>query len=336
MSVENRDLRCYVTQVGFNQEALDKQLRRSTDLTHLVIDGTLLPDGSSPSALTGVQNEVKRYQLSRVEVDAQNASMLIAEAVIPADDGGFNINGIGIETSLGVLYAYARGTGDYKPLLESGQGSDLVVRVQFLPGNADQITLQVDPTAVLATVAYVDQRTQQATEVVAGVAKVATQAMVDAGADDSALVTAKKLKGWVKLATESVLGLMKVATQAQTDAGTDDTVAVTPKKLRWGFSILLSSSGYIVFPSWMGGLIIQWAAWTKPVASSAEILVSLPITFPNQALALWSGAVNGVFPLHQGIVSLSQVVVGKTSGADGYWTNIQNSGINGKVFVIGH
>lgn len=164
MSVENRDLRCYVTQAGFNQEALDKQLGRSTDLTHLVIDGTLLPDGRSPAKLTSVQTKVRRYPLSRVEVDAQNAGMLIAEAIIPADDGGFTLNGIGVETSRGVLYAYARSTGDYKPLLESGQGSDLVVRVQFLPGNAEQITLQVDPTAVLATVDHVDRLISQTVE----------------------------------------------------------------------------------------------------------------------------------------------------------------------------
>ena len=54
----------------------------------------------------------------------------------------------------------------------------------------------------------------------------ATQAEVDAGADDSKFVTALKLMNWVKQAGESVLGLMKVATQAQTDAGTADDVAL--------------------------------------------------------------------------------------------------------------
>lgn len=63
-------------------------------------------------------------------------------------------------------------------------------------------------------------------------------------------------------ATETVAGGAKVASQAQVDAGTDDTAYITPKKLRNGFSILLSSTGFIAFPTWMGGLIFQWGILT--------------------------------------------------------------------------
>ncbi|MFZ4967722.1 phage tail protein [Pseudomonas sp. Mn2068] len=59
-------------------------------------------------------------------------------------------------------------------------------------------------------------------------------------------------------ATESGAGAAKVATQLQTDAGTDDTAYITPKKMRWGFSASLTANGYLELPTWLGGLLINW------------------------------------------------------------------------------
>ena len=118
-----------------------------------------------------------------------------------------------------------------------------------------------------------------ATEGGKGKAQIATQAEVDAGADDSKFVTALKLMNWVKQAGESVLGMLKVATQAQTNAGAADDVAVTPKKMRAGFAASFSYAGYLAFPTWMGGLIIQWGSISVPANSTAT--GSLPIAFPT-------------------------------------------------------
>lgn len=81
-------------------------------------------------------------------------------------------------------------------------------------------------------------------------------------------------------ATEATAGGAKVATQAQVNAGADDTAYLTPKKLRWGVAISLTVNGYIVFPSWLGGLIIQWGKVFAP-AGDGEYLVSFPLQFPN-------------------------------------------------------
>jgi len=59
-------------------------------------------------------------------------------------------------------------------------------------------------------------------------------------------------------ATESNQGTAKVATSNQLNTGSDDSVMVTPKKLRLGFEISLAPNGYVVFPSWLGGVMFQW------------------------------------------------------------------------------
>jgi hypothetical protein len=80
-------------------------------------------------------------------------------------------------------------------------------------------------------------------------------------------------------ATETLAGVAKIATQALANAGADDTTMMTPKKMRNGVSMLISAIGYIALPSWLGGLIIQWgsvAAAASGVGSGA-----FPVTFPN-------------------------------------------------------
>lgn len=83
-------------------------------------------------------------------------------------------------------------------------------------------------------------------------------------------------------ATEIKLGTAKVATQAQTDTGTDDATIVTPKKMRWGFAISRAANGYILFPTWLGGLIIQWA--TIATAANGLATITHPIAFPTAKL----------------------------------------------------
>ncbi|CRP86544.1 hypothetical protein PAERUG_P19_London_7_VIM_2_05_10_05814 [Pseudomonas aeruginosa] len=71
-----------------------------------------------------------------------------------------------------------------------------------------------------------------------------------------------------------------LASQAEVDAGVDDRKYLTPKKLRWGFSISLATNGYVVFPSWLGGLVIQWGKVATPTAD-IEYAVTFPLAFPT-------------------------------------------------------
>ena len=82
----------------------------------------------------------------------------------------------------------------------------------------------------------------------------------------------------VTQATESALGWAKLATQALVNAGTDDATIVTPKKLRFGFAASFTLQGYIVFPSWALGFTVQWGsvagagAVTFPIAFSTAFI----------------------------------------------------------------
>lgn len=81
----------------------------------------------------------------------------------------------------------------------------------------------------------------------------AWNAPVDQGSIDIAALSVL-----AQQATEIKQGSAKVATQIQVNAGSDDSAIVTPKKLRLGFEASIAPNGYIVFPSWLGGLMLQW------------------------------------------------------------------------------
>ncbi|MDD2105721.1 gp53-like domain-containing protein [Pseudomonas asiatica] len=116
----------------------------------------------------------------------------------------------------------------------------------------------------------------------------ADQAQAELGADNTRPMTPLRvfqaIAKVVVQATEVAFGWAKVATQAQADAGTDDTTIVTPKKLRNGFVITLGASGYIAFPTWLGGLVVQWGSAT--IVGIAGNGFSFPTAFPNACLKI--------------------------------------------------
>lgn len=180
------------------------------------------------------------------------------------------------------------------------------------------ITAGTNPTTLVGYgITDAVSSTQYATEATKGIAAAATQAEVDAGTDDSKFVTALKLMNWVKQAGESVLGMLKVATQAQTNAGAADDVAVTPKKLRAGFAASFATAGYLAFPTWMGGLIIQWGSIFVPANSTAT--GSLPIAFPTaafQGVCTYDSPVGSIYPTAaMNFPSLSTYQIGVKSSA---------------------
>ncbi|MFK0086490.1 phage tail protein [Pseudomonas sp. NPDC090755] len=101
-------------------------------------------------------NERRRAPLNQVKVDPDNASIIIAEQVIPPDVGGWWIREIGLYDADGDLVAVANCAPSFKPLLSQGTGKTQVVRLNIIVTSAANVQLKVDPAVVLATRAYVD------------------------------------------------------------------------------------------------------------------------------------------------------------------------------------
>ena len=107
---------------------------------------------------TKLINERNRAPLNQVKVDPKNTNVVIAEQVIPENVGGWWIREIGLYDADGDLVAVANCAPSFKPLLAQGSGKTQVVRMNFIVTSAANVTLKIDPSVVLATRQYVDDR----------------------------------------------------------------------------------------------------------------------------------------------------------------------------------
>lgn len=388
MADQNSQYMAILTAVGEARLANAQALGIAWNITQLGVgDG----NGAEPMPdrlQTALINERRRAPLNQLKIDPNNASIIIAEQVIPEDIGGWWIREIGLYDDFGDLVAVANCPPTFKPQLTQGSGRTQVVRLNLLVSSTQSITLKIDPSVVLATRAYCDLVVAEAlakldakasvkvattanlatrsglltvdgTVLVAGdrvlvkdqntasqngiyvvsagawvraadadtSAKVtpgmtvpveqgtlnadtiwelttnapitlgntaltfeltaalnATQADAEAGANNTRRMTALRvfqaIRSAAANATEALRGVLRVGTQAEVNAGVLDEVAVTPKKLRWGFTASITAQGYLVFPTWLGGLAIQWGSYFTVAQNNTKYPVTFPIQFP--------------------------------------------------------
>ncbi|NUT82419.1 phage tail protein [Pseudomonas brassicacearum] len=147
-----------LTNVGAAKQANADALGVPWKLTEMGLGDANGTDPTPSAAQTSLINEWRRRPLNQLLIDPINPAVIIAEQVIPADEGGFWIREIGLYDADGDLVAVANCPPSFKPIMSQGSGRTQVVRMNFIVSSTGNITLKIDPSVVLATREYVERR----------------------------------------------------------------------------------------------------------------------------------------------------------------------------------
>ena len=147
-----------LTAVGEAKLANANALGVPWKFTHMGVGDANNTDPMPSRLQTSLINEWRRQPLNQLRVDPVNAAVIIAEQIIPADEGGHWIREIGLYDAAGDLVAVANCAPSFKPVLSQGSGRTQVVRMNFIVSSANNIVLKIDPSVVLATREYVDAK----------------------------------------------------------------------------------------------------------------------------------------------------------------------------------
>lgn len=147
-----------LTNVGMAKQANADALGLPWKFTDMGVGDANNTDPIPSATQTALINEWRRRPLNQVRVDPVNPAVIIAEQIIPADEGGHWIREIGLYDADGDLVAVANCAPSFKPVLSQGSGRTQVVRMNFIVASTGNITLKINPAVVLATREYVDTR----------------------------------------------------------------------------------------------------------------------------------------------------------------------------------
>ncbi|EAA2732143.1 phage tail protein [Salmonella enterica subsp. enterica] len=147
-----------LTDIGAEKLASAAALGVPLKITHMAVGdgGGALPTPDAKQ--TALVNEKRRAALNMLYIDPQNSSQIIAEQVIPENEGGWWIREVGLFDETGALIAVGNCPESYKPQLTEGSGRTQTVRMVLITSSTDNITLKIDPAVVLATRKYVDDK----------------------------------------------------------------------------------------------------------------------------------------------------------------------------------
>ncbi|MDY9410300.1 phage tail protein [Escherichia coli] len=147
-----------LTDIGAAKLASVAALGVPLKITHMAVGdgGGALPTPDAKQ--TALVNEKRRAALNMLYIDPQNSSQIIAEQVIPENEGGWWIREVGLFDESGALIAVGNCPESYKPQLAEGSGRTQTVRMVLITSSTDNITLKIDPAVVLATRKYVDDK----------------------------------------------------------------------------------------------------------------------------------------------------------------------------------
>ncbi|WP_052344280.1 phage tail protein [Bacillus ndiopicus] len=147
-----------ITNIGLAQIANAQVTQQKVGLQYIALgdgNGSYYIPTANQSALV---NEVWRGPVSNVTIDPANDNRIIIEGIIPASTGGFTIREIAVFDDQNQLIAVGQYPEKYKPQLSEGVSEETHIHFVIETNNADAVELSIDPTIIIASREYVDER----------------------------------------------------------------------------------------------------------------------------------------------------------------------------------
>lgn len=147
-----------LTAVGLAKIANAQVSGNKVDLTQIAVGdggGTYYNPTQNDTQL---KNEVWRGNIGSVEIDHENPNWIVIESYIPSSVGGFTVREVGIFDAEGDMIAIGKYPQTFKPSLEEGASKDLLLRMIIEVTNASAVTMKVDPSVIIASRKYVDEK----------------------------------------------------------------------------------------------------------------------------------------------------------------------------------
>lgn len=288
-----------LTNQGAARLANAAALGTKLNLTQMAVgdaNGTLpTPD----PAQTKLINQKRIAPLNLLTVDPANTSQIIAEQIIPENEGGFWIREIGLYDDDGILIAVANCPETYKPQLQEGSGRTQTIRMILIVSSSSAITLKIDPAVVLATRQYVDDKV---IEVKAYADDLMKKHVNAANPHSQYPLTANALK---EIADEGLIDKLfeniGLGTAAKKNVGSGGGQVPDMSF----FQSTKGSNGIQYLPS---GIIVQWGIWNLSVVGNynSETVGGVTwythytkplytVAFPNMALVNFMNLAGSTF-----------------------------------------
>lgn len=156
MTDQNSQFFAILTAVGEAKQANAAALGTFWTFAQMAVGDANGTDPIPNRTQTKLINERRRAPLNQVKVDPANASVIIAEQVIPESVGGWWVRELALYDADGDMVAVANCAPTFKPLLAQGSGRTQVIRINLIVSSTANIELKIDPSVVLATREYVD------------------------------------------------------------------------------------------------------------------------------------------------------------------------------------
>lgn len=156
MTDQNSQFFAILTAVGEAKQANAAALGTSWTFAQMAVGDANGTDPIPSRTQTKLINERRRAPLNQVKVDPANASVIIAEQIIPESVGGWWVRELALYDADGDMVAVANCAPTFKPLLNQGSGRTQVIRINLIVSSTANIELKIDPSVVLATREYVD------------------------------------------------------------------------------------------------------------------------------------------------------------------------------------